>query len=855
MNSKDFILKGKKFFRDLFILLQYAYRKCGFSNFVSPTICDIYTSRPINALMCNHSCSTLKEGVFIQTDSPHCFGKWQLIDYENVIQAQGHVFADNTGYIELSLPTNTQMGFYELILDFQNNIFKDSIIVLPPINKQNFGGLFGMSGGDLPYNQWEIFSQIGVRHLRLDENWPENEPIRDEWHFEHIQQTVANAYEYNLQLSLMTAYTPRHRGLKPINGIGRPATATHTWQPKETQGWNFFVDGIAEATLGQKLVPLTNCSRGLPLLLEWECWSEADQNFYYGDWGRYLDMLRILYCRVKKESNVPIVYGSCGHMTEMVLTLRAACGDYFDRIAYHPGGEDPNYELMHWYRNMPQKLLREGIPRRSSFTECYFGPINGSSIDHAVFQLKLYSILKEYREDIFVRSGSLGHVVSNINTPQALLWNVDGKISPQPPYMAFAMCRWLLEDAIYVGNCCLGENIEAKVFIKQGKPMMVIWSNVGEKTITVKFAGVGFSVSTLGPSKKIKSKTKKIKVDIPMALLNVDWAYVAEAFKEDCFIQLSTELGHVREFNPQYPNYVKPLQTDIEVLLGADALVQLNSLISLIEEGFINQQIDYANLFLMMELLGDFAVTIIRGLAKLPAPQQTNTIWRLNRWIIILGQIINAVSNSPHDVQELNNVKFKIDNMEDLCYPFSYRIFNQAKEQIDLIECFGQGQAILHAAAILVDVAESIKSKESSKLNNIFMVVEFPTSQPLVKGVLLPPGDHVIDVLVYNMSKDFIKGVFEVLFPEEWDFEISQGSFEVAPDNVSRYQLCFSITTEPKPWVEKEAYTPYSKVPVVLPQGISPNHNLKIEAHLDSGLSLQSMNYLLCIGEYINLTP
>ena len=255
-----------------------------------------------------------------------------------------------------------------------------------PDDARGDGGLFGIGGTYTADWFWDAAWQMGARHCRTEFAWTSVEQEKGQYNLEWVSAVAAQARERGMQLTVLTGHTPRHYSIKPIDAQGRVDSAHYTWQPAGTLEWYHFVDAMAKTLVPQRLgvesghPSDTLARRGLPLVRAWEVWSEADQNFYYGSWNRYLDMLRIAYCTVKRQGRVPVIYGSCGHMTEMKRTIRAGCADHLDRIAYHPYHEDPQWMMMHWYRNMPQALAEVGMLRDTALTECGFHPKNLSLI-------------------------------------------------------------------------------------------------------------------------------------------------------------------------------------------------------------------------------------------------------------------------------------------------------------------------------------------------------------------------------------------------------------------------------------------------------------------------------------------
>ncbi|MFW5868799.1 MAG: hypothetical protein ACOCX2_13330, partial [Armatimonadota bacterium] len=430
---------------------------------------------------------------------------WSVTDYYGVTRAEGEIRAGG-GATTLRVRPVPGVGYYTLTLQWEDGERCEKVfVVLPhPDSARGDGGLFGIGGTATTDRFWDAAWQMGARHCRAEFAWTSVESEPGQYRLDWVRTVADHARERDMQLTVLTGHTPRHYGVRPIDAEGRVETAYYTWQPEGTIEWYHFMDAMARTlapqTLGARPAhPADSISRsGAPLVRAWEVWSEADQNFYYGSWDRYLDMLRIAYSTIKRQRRIPVVYGSCGHMTQMKYTIRSGCADYLDRIAYHPYHEDPQWMMMHWYRNMPQALAEVGMLRDTALTECGFHPPADGPATEEGFMPRTYATLKAFDEDLFIRAQCLGGVFPRRETPNALAVEVDGELIPRPAYVAFAVTRWLLESAHYVGPLPAPEGARMELFVRQGSPMVIGWTDEGARRVEIDISPSGRVMDALG---------------------------------------------------------------------------------------------------------------------------------------------------------------------------------------------------------------------------------------------------------------------------------------------------------------------------------------------------------------------
>ena len=541
----------------------------------------------------------------------------------------------------------------------------------------------------------------------------------------------------------------------PDEGIGDGRVFGVNHKPTTDEEWDALTI-MGGRVLGQKLAPAVDARDGkpqgmsLPLVAAREVWSEADQNSYYGDWNRYLDMLRVAYCTLKShDPRVPIVYGSCGHGTEAAYTVQSRCEDYFDLAAHHPGGTDPGQSLTHWYINMPQVFIKPGKPRESAFTECYYHPTDPAR--EAGFQLRLFATFKSRHEKFFIRSGCMGGVIGRPDQDfEALLWRQGDKLIPRQPLVAWSVARWLLEDAFYVG------------------PLD-------------------------GPEGALDSAADAVKTS------------------------------------------------------PASTPKQLHAAQRLAGEGMVRaaQRCQETNIF---------------------SPLARNVIWRLVQYTEELGLIADGVGqrwehmNNVSDadiakvVRQSNELRARVrSNRRGAECAFAERLQDRAAEQLDSVRLSnGHNRGAWWSALTQVRAAHASASVEPPILRRVFAVADFPTSDAVTKGTLIPPSaDNRVAVRVYNFLNEPVSGSLQVLVPDEWSSAKSDTRFLAPAGGCSQsIPVELEVPTNPKPWVTRMALRPCGDLEVKLPEPLPTNTDLWLCGRVDNGPRLPDMKYRLCVGQY-----
>lgn len=798
---------------------------------------------------------------------------WTVTDHTGARRAAGTIVVDATRPATLRVRERLGLGYYTLALTLAGGtVVEMPFCVLPrPDEDRGDGGVFGL--GYVPRNEteWAMLAQMGGRHIRAEFPWPEVEWEAGVYRLAWVNGIADAARRHGLQLTVLTGHTPRHYGQQPIDAYDQVARQWYKWEPRSTVEWYNFIEAMSGALLSKRLEPGapqpgdTLPRSGRRLVRAWEIWSEADQNFYWGDWDRYLDMLRIAYGSIRSRENVPVVYGSCGHMTQMNYTNSQGCGNFFDMVAYHPHGSDPDYELMHWFRNMPQAMLARGAMRDTAFSECDFHAAD--SAHEAGFVVRLAATLRAWRQPLYVRSGCTGGVISDARCRYALVWKENGRYVPRPAYMAFALARYLLEAAQYVGPVPAPEGVRLELFLRAGVPMLVAWTDGPAQSLPVQLGGGATLVDCLGGTTSLRGPSATIEVSPDtVVVLGAAHSYVVRAANAATARWLTTELGHD---SPHNSPYVDTLEQDAAACVDPRFGQRLRTAVD-----------DAGRTWLRYPPQGTaafFAAQRVAGDAMLQATRQVqadgragrlplNTIWRLAQVVEDLGAIADGVGARwprMHNVTpaDLEKTRAQIRKTRERVAtasgggqcPFADRLLDRAERQLEIVTAGGGHQrGAWWAATLQARAAHALTAVEPPELLRAVLVAEFPTSAPMFKGKLVSPGsDHQLVARVYNFLPHPLAGRLRFELPEDWACSVSPPAFAAPAGSASApASVSYQVPEQPTPWVQKIVFRPGSDFAVDLPPPLATNETVRVTADRGAARAAMAMTYRAFVGSY-----
>ncbi len=809
----------------------------------------------------------------IATDLPIQDLQWSITDHKGATIREGTIRVGADLPATLRARPNPGVGHYTLTLTPPSGPAVERIfcVLPPPDEARGDGGLFGIGGYFRSDTEWDLAARMGARHVRAEFAWPEVERSEGEYDLQWVEEFADAAERRDMQLTVLAGHTPRMYGVRPSDAQGRVDSAWYTWQPQGTVEWYHFID-----TLARRLVPRrlsaepghstdTLARRGQRFVRAWEVWSEADQNFYYGSWNRYLDMLRIARCTVRSYGRVPIVYGSCGHMTQVIYTFRAGCESYFDRVAYHPFGDDPDWELMHWYRNMPQQMICRGGPRETCFTECDFH--TDSAEDEPGFILRLYATLKSWRERDFVRSCCTGGVFTTGDAPYSLVRYEDGRWVTRPAYVAFALARWLLDDAQYIGPLDAPEDVRLELFMRGGSPMVIAWTEGEPRPVELNVAPAAVLMDAVGARRRLSGPNVTIEVSQDaVAVLGVSMTQVAPAATAAIERVLTTELGHE---SPHNSRYIDTLEADAAACGAPDFAERVRDSVGEACDTFErNPAQGAAAFFAVQRAIGEEMLRIVISARQRDElrPLDRNTIWRLAQLLEQVGTIADGLGRrwwrmnnvTPRDFGKIQSrveaIRERVSETSGggEC-PFADRLLDRALERLDVVRAGGgHDRGAWWAATLQTRVAHALTGVEPPELRKVFVVGRFDTSTTITKGTLLPPDvGHVVRARVYNFLDRDLSGVVRPTLPEDWSTGVSAVHFDVASgEHSDLLPIPFDVPDEPRPWVQRTLNRPEwtaIKVDAPAPVSLFERMDLSLEAW---GAPTGFMSYRLFLGDY-----
>jgi len=834
--------------------------------------CVITASRPARAFFPS-------EPIYltITANGPHQQVGYVICDYEGRARIVDTITLGDGRPSRLRVPFDLPLGIYYLTLNFPSGPqVQDAFCVIPrPDDEAGDYGIFSFHCADQRDAVLAALAQIGVRIIRTDLSWPDTEPAQGQYSLAKAQRLGRLYKKYGMQWIPILGYTPGWARMKPENAKGRAAVAGHAWPPRETTHWAEYVQQVVGYLTPQRVHwpseeiiarQDAHASEDLALVNRWEIWNEVDQNFYYGYWHRYLDLLRIAYCTAKQANErIPVVYGgSCGHWTELGMTYHANCKYYFDELAFHPGGPDIDGFLEIYYTGAPQIGNGYGIYHPTVHTETYPGVPRG--LTPAQNMYRLYATLKKWNERIFCPFHGGRLIGSADPASSALLWQKGDQLVPNAKYVAFAVARWVLSNATYVGPLDFGDEAEALLFLKHGRPMLVAWADQ-DTAISVDLADDARIIDEMGRKFPPTGTglTRSITLTArPTVIYGLHYTYFTKALRNQAEIYLTTPQGFKTD---RGFGYIGPLQRD-----GAWAWARWpghfrRTLVSVIKIADGQPRAGPRALgTLQMVVHGQLYRTLreCEAQGKLAGPT-ANLIHRLQTLSEWLGRVADARDECWQMYQPRSSLVDKVNERlkelrstihhDGIVYPLAAQCLQRAEQQLDKAVNRQRGGAY-RAAIGATNTAALLVRVEPSVLINIFAVANFPTATQLVKTLTLTPGvQHNLQVCVYNFTDQPVAGTITWELPETWDPHQIAKSFSAPAQGYSEPLDCLvTIPGEPRPWVEKQTWSGSGGVPVQLPEPLAQRSDLCLKGQLDDGRALLPMHYEVGVGEWASST-
>ncbi len=735
-------------------------------------------------------------------------------------------------------------------------------------------GLFGACTSIDSQDLADFFSLAGIHAVRRDWGWPTVEPYDDVWRPEAIQGVMARARAAGLDFLPILGYAPGFVRRKPIDATsGRPSLAGHAWPISDKREWVEYLRWCKDfaASLppvkwpSPRLDPDARRRISRPAVAGWEIWNEADQNFYYGPWHQYCDLLRLAYA-VLDDADTPVINGaSCGHWTEMGMALGWGMRPFFDFSASHPGGE-VDESMCGWLYGAPSIAYKFGAPFALNLTEAYFGPPDDTT-SHAEYVPVLFAKLRHFDVTDHYCSQLVGPSTTIKPDTRWFFYRLPQGISPSPSYVAAAFSRWLMVDAAYAGRLKIGENIEAFVFVRLGRPVMLLWNAGSPARVTVRVQSGARLLDHLGRllAKAPVTQLSFVLGRAPRVVLGCSWQYVADAARARFDEYLGTQFG-IRAAADRWSSYVSKLEADARALAPA-AVAELRAAA---DQAFAALAAGPSAARMVRRASG-YARRLLLALrpaspAEACQPQRYNTIWRvcaLAEWLSELADDVQlatgrrlAFSRVHSRTRRVISVAWaEAVNASDGTEKFRARnLVRRAMDTARRAERL-RGTMLSFTARVEARVARAVAAYETPQFTRLVAFAEFPDAPFVVKGQLVQPGRPLtIRLLVCNQTPRDVSLTVRVRCPGGWEPATASRTATVEAWSVQEIGTVTVTPLADGEWEQKSSWRPASPLQVFCPANVPANQEVEVWAEV-AGRATLHCHYFFNVGSLTRPEP
>jgi hypothetical protein len=763
-------------------------------------------------------------------------------------------------------------GIYYLHFEFSNGETQDDAFCVIPRPDEQPGdyGPFSWRLGSDESSEWAALAQAGCRLVRRDLDWPHVMPTAATVDLSKARTIAGLAQQYGMQLIPILGYSPGWAGMRPANAADRSAAA-HTWAPETTTGWRQYVQAVvgylgpqtvawpASATL-QPQSPREEDT--LPLVHSWEIWNEADQNFYYGYWGRYIDLLRVASGEIKRQDpGATVLYGgSCGHWTELGLTYKLLGQFFFDRLAFHPGGDNLDQAFETYFCGSPQIGNGYGLYHPATMTEAY--PTCPPGVTESQYLLRLYATLEKWQLDTFCTFDG-GRVTGSPDpNSSALLWQQGPDLVPNAKYVVLAVARYLLSNCVYVGPLDWGEGVQAYVFLRGGYPLVIAWAAT-TREVTFPACAAATAGDELGRLQPLAVAGGQARVTLgpaPQVLRGLGPAVIADAVTNQANIFLLTPQGFPTTHGF---GYIAALEYDAKwAWSGWPAAVR--GALTQATNAIVSNPVRGGPLLGLTQT--EVNAQIARTLRKCQecggvSGRAQSTIWRLETFCEWLGAVTDSYNQrwgrfraTPAMLNTLGAQMEALgpqvqDQAQGLTCPLGLQSLERARASLQRARALA-GQGAFRAARGEYNAARLYQEQLPPILTGVVAAPDFVTATQLVKSLTLRPGqEHQVRCYVHNFTPRDVSGVLTLEAPQDWAVEPAEPPF-AAPAGGTSEPVVFRVTVPgPPPWVTKPAWTSAGTVYLRLPESMDPGAELTLGGKLSDGRALLATPYPVLVGE------
>lgn len=813
-------------------------------------------------------------GLTIRASGEVRTGRYTVTDYYGTqVTAGKFTYGGDTAY-PLGLGKRWPLGFYVLRLTSDTGeVQDDAFCVIPRADAApgDYGIFSWHYSGDRP-EVWTALSQVGCRIIRRDLAWPNVEPAPGQWDLTLPRRVAALARQNGIQLLPILGYSPRYMGIRPVDAVGRPAIAWHCWATESTTDWPEYMRQLIGYLGEQQLSwPTAAMARPqqvptdtLPLVHSWEMWNEADQGFYYGYWGRYLDLLRLTYDAVKRAApwGTVLYGGSCGHWTELGMTYNMNSEYFFDRLTIHPGGTGSlDGALETYYTGAPQIGNGYGLYRDATMTECY--PFAPPGLTYAQYMPQLYATLRKWRVSVWCMAD--GWVESTAADDGTMFQRSGPDLLPRARYAATAVARWQLGAAHYVGPLYLGSSVEAYLYTRQGRPLVVAWASA-PTTVSLRASAGACVYDEMGratPLRPVGGLAQVCLGPVGCYLWGLDQSYYAEALRNQAELYLSTPQGFptTKAFG-----YIGALQSDAAYWGAPDWPAAFRAKIEAAAQAMIDAPLTGGR------ALGDAqdcAITAVDLLfskvtpARLTHNGMQSTVYRLQTVAEWLGEVQDdygerwgvklaapeAVATLRQNVEALRASGAPQDS--GLSWPVSLLCLRRAHSLLAPVRNDVMGLGAYRAAQAEYAAAQRYQAGETPVLTGVVAAPDFLTATQLVKTMAVAPGPHQVRVYVHNYTTQAVSGTLVLKVPASWNVPAENLTAPFTAPAGGRSEgvlLSFTLPGGAGPWPVQSVGTAYSPVNMQVPEGLEPKGTITVGGTLADGRQLLSTDYLTLVG-------
>jgi hypothetical protein len=801
--------------------------------------------------------------------------QYTVTDYYGTQVAAGTFPLKGTTPYRLTLGANYPTGMYSVHLVSSAGPTQDDAfcVIPPPDTAPGDYSIFSWHYCDDAPEDWAALAQMGCRVIRRDMGWPNVEPSQGTFDMTLPHRLAGLCQQYGMQCIPLVGYCPPWNGMPPLDGAGRSAVATHTWAPNTTTDWQAYMHTLVGYFDSQSLSwptpmvvhPTQTVQNALPVVQSWEIWNECDQGFYYGYWGRYLDLLRIAWNEVKAGDlwGTVIYGGSCGHWTQLGWTYQENCQYFYDRLNLHPG-TDMDVSLPVWFTGCPQIGNGYGMYRDSSFTESY--PYAPTGITYAQYMLRLYATLRQWRLGTYCMASGWTES-SSASDDGGLLQRSGNDLLPKARYVATANARWQLGCAHYVGPLNLGAGVQADMFLRSGRPLLVAWASQ-PTTVTLNATPGAYTMDEMGthtPLTLAADGTVQLTLGTGAdGVYGLDPNYLADALLNQSEIYLTTQQGFPTTI---VFGYIGPLETDAASYGAtpgwpADFRAQVATAVGLMRSNPLAAERALYNV--QSEVLAEILTVQHNGPTSMGSGTNhhiQSVVYRLQILSEWLGEVADAytwrwgpwLAPSASVDQLRQSVESERQTLtpaaSGLTYPVSLLTLRRAKASLDQTNGGAMGQGAYRAALGELYEAQLYAQTEVPVQTGIVATADFVNADQMVKNLALVPGQQQeLRVYVYNYTNQPVSGTLTWTTPASWG--IPAGSLSApftapAGGHSAPASVFLTIPAGTAPWVTQTA--PQGET-MSVPPGLEPEPDITLNATLSDGRELLPMPYSILVG-------